>query len=266
MGYAAAFGALAGAMLIFPLEAAAAAARGLALWAKAVVPVLGPFMACMLMVASRVGGGLPARAGLGWLCGSPGGARLMQTIRPRGRAALRGAALSGTMSPMFFLGTVSAWLKSPRAGRIIFLCHIAGAMLVGLCLPKERGGAPASGAPLSLADALRGSSLALLSAALCMMLGAAAGRMAECAFPQLPPLLSAGLQCLLEVTNGVRKLIDVCPSNTPAWVCAACSFGGLSIIAQNAAVWQESGVSIGQLVLIQLCHAAVSFFLCLLLA
>ena len=266
MGWAAAFGCLAGAMLVFPNQAAESAKSALSLWASSVAPVLGPFMVCMLLITSRLRGGLWFTGALGWLCGSPGGAKLMQGLRLSPAASLRGAALCGTMSPMFFLGTVSAWLKSPRAGRIIFLCHIAGAMLVGLCLPKERGGAPASGAPLSLADALRGSSLALLSAALCMMLGAAAGRMAECAFPQLPPLLSAGLQCLLEVTNGVRKLIDVCPSNTPAWVCAACSFGGLSIIAQNAAVWQESGVSIGQLILIQLCHAAVSFFLCLLLA
>ena len=43
MGYAAAFGMLAGAMIVYPSEAADAAAEGLALWARAVVPVLGLF-------------------------------------------------------------------------------------------------------------------------------------------------------------------------------------------------------------------------------
>ena len=43
---ASALGALIGAMIVFPVDAAAAARNALGAWAQAVVPSLGPFMAC----------------------------------------------------------------------------------------------------------------------------------------------------------------------------------------------------------------------------
>ena len=262
MGYALAFGILAGAMMAFPGEAAAAAGEGLGLWARAVAPVLGPFLVCMLMVSSRAGGGVRLKTALGWLCGSPGGARLMQGGGLKGKSALRAAAMTGTMSPMFFLGTVSGWLGDARAGRLILLCHIAGAAVLGLCMPKGERAAPVAAAPVPLAHALRDSALALLTVALCMMLGCAAARMAACAFPRLPGWAAAGLQCALEVTGGVKALIGLGLPHTPALVCGACSFGGLSILMQNAAFWQESGVGAGKLLLLRLAHGMISAGLC----
>lgn len=262
MGYAWAFGALAGAMMAFPQEAAAAAAQGLWLWARAIAPVLGPFMACMLMLTSRVKGGIWFRYALGWLCGSPGGARLMQEAGLKGSLALRSAAITGTMSPMFFLGTLSAWLESPSAGQLILACHIAGALLTGLCIAvKEEWTAPKP-SPMALGAALRESALALLTVALCMMLGCVAARMARCAFPRLPAWAGAGIQCALEVTAGVKSLIALRTPFAVPLSCAACSFGGLSILLQNAAFWQESGVKPAQLLLLRLVHAALSGLLC----
>ena len=262
MLYAAAFGVLAGAMLAFPGEAAEAAWRGLGLWARAVAPVLGPFMACMLMLTSRINGGTALRTALGWLCGSPGGARLMQGMGLRGPAALRFAAMTGTMSPMFFLGTVSDWLDDPVAGRIIFICHILGAFLIGLCIPWEKPHDQPPHSPTPLGTALRESALALLTVCLCMMLGCAAARMAACAFPHLPPWGAVALQCALEVTAGVKALIALHPPYTIPLICAACSFGGLSILLQNAAFWQDSGVTLGQLALLRILHAVLSGCLC----
>ncbi len=262
MGYAAAFGMLAGAMIVYPSEAADAAAEGLALWARAVVPVLGPFLVCMLMLSSRMGGGVWLKTALGWLSGSPGGARLLRDSGLRGKSALRAAAMTGTMSPMFFLGTVSEWLGDPRAGRMILLCHVAGAMLLGLCIPRGEKGTVQPARPVPLALALRESVLALLSAALCMMLGFAAARMTACAFPGLPDWAAAGAQCALEVTGGVKALIGLEPLHPYPLVCAACSFGGLSILLQNAAFWQESGVGVGKLFLLRIAHAFLSFGLC----
>ncbi|MBQ6960090.1 MAG: hypothetical protein IJP78_03820 [Clostridia bacterium] len=257
-----AFGILAGVMMAFPGEAAAAAGEGLSLWARAVAPVLGPFLVCMLMVSSRAGGGIGLKTVLGWLCGSPGGARLMQGSGLTGRSALRAAAMTGTMSPMFFLGTVSGWLGDARAGRLILLCHIAGAALLGLCMPKGEKAAPVPAAPVALSQALRDSALALLTVALCMMLGCAAARMAACAFPRLPGWAAAGLQCGLEVTGGVKALIGLGLPHTSALVCGACSFGGLSILLQNAAFWQESGVGVGKLLLLRMVHGIISAALC----
>ena len=262
MGYAAAFGMLAGAMIVYPSEAAAAAAEGLALWARAVVPVLGPFLVCMLMLSSRIGGGVGMKTLLGWMCGSPGGARLMRGCGLQGKSALRAAAMTGTMSPMFFLGTVSGWLGDAAAGRLILLCHIFGALIAGLCIPCGKKGAAAYAAPMPMPQALRDSAAALLTVAICMMLGCTAARMAACAFPGLPGWASAALQCALEVTGGVKALIGLGMPHTIPWVCAACSFGGLSIMLQNAAFWQESGVGLGKLLLIRLAHAVISFGLC----
>lgn len=265
-GAAVAFGALAGAMIVYPGEAAAAAWEGLALWARAVAPVLGPFMACMLMLTTRVGGGAGLRVALAWLCGSPGGARLMQTLRPQGRLALRLAALTGTMSPMFFLGTISGWLGDPRAGRLILICHLLGALLVGLCVPARGAGARGEPQPMPLSVALRESALALCTIALCMMLGCVAAKMAACALPSLPQEAAALLQCALEVTAGTRAVIALdSPFRLPL-ICAACSFGGLSLLLQNLVFWQESGLTLRRLSLLRLAHGLLSGGICFLAA
>lgn len=269
MPEAAAFGVLAGAMMVFPGAAAEAAMEALTLWARAVAPVLGPFMVCMLMVSSHLNGSIALRTAMGWLCGSPGGARLMREAGLRGRGAMRAAAMTGTMSPMFFVGTVGGWLGDRRLGWMILACHILGAIAIGLCIRRpEKTDAPPA-APLPLGTALRESALALLTVAMCMMLGSVAARMAICAFPALPMEARAGLQCALEVTAGVKAIFSL---NTPCaapLICAACSFGGLSLLLQNAAFWQDSGVTLGQLALLRglhailsgaLCAAAVSFF------
>ena len=266
MGYALGFGMLAGAMLAFPGEAAAAAGEGLLLWARAVVPVLGPFLICMLMLSSRVRGGMIVNTVMGWLCGSPGGARLMQGRGLKGKSALRAAAMTGTMSPMFFLGTVSRWMGNPASGRLILFCHLAGALLLGLCIPQGEKPAPLPAAPMPLIQALRDGALALLTVGLCMMLGCAAARLAACAFPRLPGWAAAALQCALEVTGGVKALIGLGLTHPAPLVCAACSFGGLSILLQNAAFWQESGVGMGKLLLLRAAHAFLSAALCAALA
>lgn len=263
---AAAFGCLAGAMVACPGAAAEAALEALKLWGRAVAPVLGPFMVCMLMICSRIQGTPYLYAALGWLSGSPGGARLCRQLEPTGRSALRLAAMTGTMSPMFFLGTISAWLQDPRAGRAIFACHLLGAFLTGLCVPKaDKPGKTAqapSPAPLSLSAAIRESGLALGTVGLCMMLGSVSARMALCAFPTLPNGAAAALQCALEVTAGVKSLIAVNPPCLKALVCAACSAGGLSLLLQNAAFWQESGVLLWQLAALRALHGLLSFALC----
>lgn len=259
---AAVFGALAGMMMVFPGAAAEAAGQAVSIWAQAVAPVLGPFMACMLMVSSRINGGIMMRTAMGWLCGSPGGARLMREAGLRGRRAMRAAAMTGTMSPMFFVGTVGAWLDNRRLGWVILACHLAGALGIGLCIlhPEAPDSPPA--APMPLGTALRESALALLTVALCMMLGCVAARMTVCAFPFLPPVGQAILQCCLEVTTGVKAILSLNVSFAAPVICAVCSFGGLSLLLQNAVFWQDSGITFAQLALLRLFHALLSGALC----
>lgn len=264
-GSALAFGILAGAMVIFPREAGAAALHGLLLFARSVLPVLGPFMVCMLMVSGRLGGSPGWAAALSWLSGSPGGARMMQMYGLRGKSALGYAAATGTMSPMFFLGTVTEWLGSAQDGRLIFLSHVLGAMATGLFFRGKGENAAISPTPVPFFQALRDAAQALLLIAMCMMLGCTAAKMASCALPGLSPAAAAALQCSLEVTAGVQALISLHLPHTPALVCAVCSLGGLSLLLQNAAFWQESGVGMGRLLLLRLLHGIFAFFICLLL-
>ena len=258
-------GALAGAMLVFPMQAADAALQALALWAKGVAPVLGPFMICMLMLSGRMGGGPWPRLLMGWLCGSPGGARLLGGMGLGKRSARRFAALSGTMSPMFFLGTVSRWAGDSRAGAMILVCHLLGALVTGMMLPKDRQKSAAPPAPLSFSRALSDGANALLVIALCMMLGSIGAKMVSCALPGLPPWAAVILQCALEVTGGVQALIALNPPLLYPLICGACSFGGLSILMQNAAFWQGAGVKIGLLFALRCLHGSISFGICLIL-
>ena len=177
---ASALGALIGAMIVFPVDAAAAARNALGAWAQAVVPSLGPFMACVLLLSPYLRGGMPSRVALAWLGGSPGGARLMQEMALSPRDALHYAALTGTMSPMFFLSTLSGWLGNTRAGWMLLCCHIAGAFLAGRCFPlserrlfppPQKGQASASGVFRDTAAALAPAELLPLLCAACSMGG-----------------------------------------------------------------------------------------------
>lgn len=262
---AALFGFLAGAMLAYPQQAAEAARQALALWAQAVVPVLGPFMVCAVMLSGRMGNGMAPCVITAWLCGSPGGAKVFQAFQLKGKKAMRYAAMTGTMSPMFFLGTLSGWLGNPAAGLMILLCHIAGAFITGMFFPKENAVRASNHSPVSLTAALQSCAPSLCVIALCMMMGSVSARMVQCAMPRLPNVATAALQCGLEVTAGTEALLSLRPPFLVPLLCAACSFSGLSILLQNAVCWRESGLTLANLVPIRLMHAAISSILCLLL-
>ena len=186
----------------------------------------------------------------------------MLLTQPQGKAALRCAAITGTMSPMFFLGVIASWLQNPSAGILIFFCHLTAAGLLFLMLPTEKSIKQAFPAPIPLSAAIRDSALALLSIAICMMLGCVAAKMASCALPYLPESVAIFLQCALEISAGAERIAQL---NTPLKIpllCAACSFGGLSLLMQNAAVWQEANIGMGQLCLLRLAHGGIAFLLC----
>lgn len=253
-----------GSIYTFPAEAAGAAQEGLSLWAKGIVPTLGPAMALCLYLCSRLKGNRFLQVLSAFLCGSPGGAKLMQQNDYQNRLPLRDAALTGVMSPGFFLGVLALGLGSQRGGLLLFLCHIAGACLSALCI-KKAPALPRQSAPLSLPQCALQSVQALLNVGYFVMLGTVCARMCRCALPFLPMWLSIALQCVLEVTGGTQQLITAHPSLLYPLLCAVTSFGGLSILMQNLSFWQEKGITALQLASIRLLHGAISFLLCFLL-
>lgn len=263
-------GMLLGCMMVFPGEAASAAAAALRLWALSIVPVLCPYLFLMLLLSSRLRLPLSLQIPLGWLCGSPGGAKLMQRQNARGDQVLRLAALSGTMSPMFFLSTLSSWLQSRSAGQFLLVCHLLGALLTGLTVRKAKppkdtlSKAPLH--PLRYTEAIRESITAMPGIGLCMMLGSITAQMVLRALPELPAGIIVLLQCLLEITAGAKALIDLSPPLLLPLLSAACAFAGASILIQNAAFWRESGVTILRLMDLRLRHALFSGILAYLAA
>ncbi len=287
-------GMLAGCMLYFPQEAAKATADACRLWAMAVLPSLFPFLICMLLITgnlkTRGNGSISRILGLpsvfipvmamGLLSGSPGGSRLSQELSVKGtdsRAGLKRFALyAGTMSPMFFVGTLGGWLQSTSLGWILLLSHWMGALILGQlsrlffkCPAIPESAAKPAAAP-GLSQVMSSAAMAMFTVCGLMVLGSVAAKMIQCAFPNLPEGILAGLQSFMEVTAGCSRILTIplpgsIPALRPALICAAASFSGLSILLQNLAFLQEGGISFSFLLKGRLCHALISFGLCLLL-
>lgn len=252
-------GALLGATYIFPAAAAQAARDGLSLWARSLLPSLGPAMALCLFLCSRFPGKRMPVLFSAFLCGSPGGARLLRDLPHSPGTALHDAALTGVLSPLFFLSTLSQWLQSQNAALLIYICHLAGAKMAALFFRKEKS-SPAAPSPLSLPKCAEQAIFALLQVGYYVMLGSVAARMAACALPHLPGKAAALLQCLMEITGGIPSLLPYGPSLP--FLCALLSFGGFSVLMQNLAFWKEKGVTALQLTGIRLLHGLLSFLLC----
>ena len=282
-------GMLGGCMLYFPQDTAQAAIEACRLWALAVMPSLFPFLVCMLFVAGRItigqkqGGGrllgMPSGFGLllcmGLMSGSPGGARLTQEFSIKdeaGRAALKRFVLySGTMSPMFFVGTLGGWLYNHQLGWILLLAHWLGAFMTGqlsrLIFAVPKSPSPQTETlkkPINVSQVMQSAAFAMLTVCGLMMLGSVAARMVGCALPFLPEGALAALQAFLEVTAGCSRIVgltlpDAYPALRPALLCTAASFGGMSILLQNLAFLQEAGIGLFFLVKGALCHALLSF-------
>lgn len=253
-------GALMGAMLVFPRQAAESALAALQLFAVKILPGLLPFSVCALLLTA--GHTLPASALvlLALPAGSPVGARLFQNARLSADRSRRAAACTGVMSPMFFLYTVSAWMNDARAGRLLLAAHILSALLCGCFFPRwprERISLPYLSAPQAVAQGAQ----AMLTVAACVALGTVSARMLYCALPGLPPAAVAAAQSLLEVSSGTKALIA---QDAPLPAIAACAgFTGLSILLQNASFWQKNGLTLFDLTKIALLRAAIAFVLCL---
>jgi len=280
-------------LVAFPGEAAEAAARGFGVWATAVLPTLFPFMVCCQLLAASDG---PARLGapldgfmrrffrcpgeaaslalLGFLGGSPSGSKLIAAHRAQGALtqaeAERLACLTGTVSPMFLLGTLAVWVGVPGVGWLLLGGHWVGAVVVGLVFARLIPGedfAPALRPPLRrvpgpvlFREALASSAEAMLLVGGCIALGTVASAIAQRLFPFMSTGLSAGLHAVLEMAGGAAELAALrLPTHTMLCVLAAApSLGGLSILAQNLAFLSGANVRAWPLVLARLLHAGLS--------
>ena len=253
-------GALTGAIVAFPDAAFWAAEDALTLFLNRVMPSLFPMMMALLLLSSR----LPERRGiyalLSLLCGSPAGSRLCAALPPDTPGKLRFAALNGTLSPMFLLSVIPS-VMGFSSGIPLLLCHMAGAVFTSFLIPQKNaphGKAQTKKAPLSLASSAVEAGKSLLIVCGCMVFASVLLSMVRCAMPFLPQDAFTILHLTVEITGGLKALSgSTLPHKELLAVCFS-SFGGVSILMQNAAFWQTSGVGMGRLCLYRILHALLS--------
>ena len=69
----------------------------------------------------------------------------------------------------------------------------------------------------------------------------------------------ATVQCLLEITSGMKSLISL---SAPPLIAALTGFTGFAILLQNAAYWQKSGLTLGALTKIAILRGLLAFLVC----
>lgn len=143
-------------MVFFPTVALESAQKGVALWARAILPALLPFFICAnFMISIGVPGligrffeksfqlifGAPGSSAFVFIIsitsGYPMGPKLIGDMGRRGEITLfdakRMLTFCSTSGPLFLLGTVGVgMLHSPPAGAVIAVSHYLGAVLNGI--------------------------------------------------------------------------------------------------------------------------------------
>ena len=280
------------ALMLLDSDTVLAAVNGAAgVFVRSVMPALFPMM--VLNGLSEHLGGQEKRwmtVCFCWLSGSPASAQRLEGLWKRGEVAGREllpmAAVTGVMSPLFFVGSLGSRLPGTAAGWLLLAAHWLGALAAaGLAhglnhlsrrktadaaLPEERALRPAEPVSLleALPDSLHQTGPALLAVCGAMMLFsilAALFRQGLSALlpdwaadhPEIPALLWA----LLEIGGGAHALLDVSAAPDLPLLCALCSFGGLSILMQNLLFLGKS-IRPGRLLACRLLHGAAAYGIC----
>ena len=250
---------LAGMILCFPGTTISASQSALSIWARDIVPSLFPYMVLCKMTAQRLRSArfpaAPLAALLGCMGGSPSGAAML-SVSSGGMAqsqlyAL--CALTGTISPMFFIGTLHAWGVAQKTCLCLLAAHGLGALLAFVCVrrlspAKEKVAAretpeKANGNPI--ADSV----FSVLGVGGCIVFFSVAAACIRVLFPFLPE--NAGGMRLLIQTSGASFARDVS-------MAVLTGFGGLSILTQNHLFLQVCGVTQGRLLCLALLRALMS--------
>ncbi|MDR0897870.1 MAG: hypothetical protein LBN04_08440, partial [Oscillospiraceae bacterium] len=209
-------------------------------------------------------------APLAMLGGSPAGSRLiaLSQLPPRRAQAL--AALCATASPLFILGTLAG-------GARMLAAHWLGAvfaygvvrLLQARTVPETPIPAVAMAAPLpraGLTESIRDAALAMLNVCGCMALFSVVSALLVKLLP-LPPAGYALLSSVLEMASGCARIqgLGLSMANTAPLLCAAVSFGGLSVFMQNAAFLKPAGVNLRLQFAARCLHALAAGGICALL-
>ncbi len=262
------------ALLLRSADAAAGARQGLAVCAATLVPSLLPFFVLTNLLSdlglpdllgARLGGAAekllrlsPAgtQAFILGLCGGyPLGASVVADLRRTGRISRdegeRLLAFCNNSGPAFILGAAGGVFQSAKAGMLLYITHVLGAVTVGLLFRGSHEPASAEklvpSAPMPFGKALPaalsravGSTVSVCGYV--VLFSALLGLMAS--WLTLPPLANALVRGFLELGGGVAAMAGLPPAPLPLAAAALLlGWGGLSVHCQTLGVLADTDIS-----------------------
>lgn len=255
-------------LILFPQHTSNSAAKALRIWGLDVVPSLFPYMVLCRLLSEKLREhnvpAAPVAVLLGLLGGSPSGASVIAAYSSRisNRSILALCALTGTISPMFTLGTILTWTQNAALCRLLLLCHLLGASCAGtIVFLTCKNDAPVSFAsPSSPSNHPIAQSIdAILQVGGCIIFFSVLAGLLRL-LPFLSSNTCAVLHGLLEVSGGIQV---ICVSSMPddlraVCIAALCGFSGFSILSQNHAFLRPLGVRMMQLIAFALLRAVIA--------
>ena len=264
--------------LALPEVCVYSARSALQIWSMDVIPSLFPYMVICRLISFRLRQkGVSASFVvplLGLLGGSPAGAAALAgyagSISKREMHTL--CALTGTISPMFFLGVLSRWLGDSRLEQLLLIAHLSGALVCCACVflfehKFDKEYPVIETHQLSgNADSLRQSIDAILMVGGNIVLfSVIAGLVSSLQF--IPADVNAVVHALMEVAGGIHELavLALRPIQRACILAAVSGFGGLSILFQNYSFLGSYGVKLNTLLIYGVIRAVVSAIIMLIL-
>lgn len=246
-------------LILFPSDTADTALHAMRIWGTSIVPVLFPYMIFSRLLCKSLQTlslpAAPAAAVLGMLGGSPSGASMIvsNADRLQARSIPPLCALTGTVSPMFILGTMQLWINDPLLCRRLLLYHWLSALLcsgIVWSICRQRSDTVPTQAPTStiLSNPIAQSIDAILQVGGCIICYSVLAGILERFLVPLPGLQPC-IHALLEISGGVYSLCQSSLTDNTKYILISASlgFGGLSILSQNYALLRPLGVTMRQL-------------------
>lgn len=257
-------------LLVYPQDTAHAARDALIVWGESVVPLLFPYMLfCRTLFDSLRRISIPMHAvaaALGIMGGSPSGAAALTSCSgavPK-RVFFSLCALTGTVSPMFILGSVRSWTGDPPLCAKLLLSHWAGAILCAAAVfvwyRKETVFcAPCAQSHSTHATPLSQSIDAIFQVGGCIIGYSVISEILKILLRSLP-VLHPVIHAALEMSGGIHAICKskMLPDQRSILLAAVLGFSGISILSQNHAFLKHAGVSMHQLTVFALLRMLIS--------
>ena len=209
------------------------------------------------------------------ISGYPVGAKMTADLYSLGKIsrsdALKMTSFCSTSGPMFIIGAVGAgMLKNASFGYIIFISHVLGALINGICYrnlkikdEKIDEKTPRASSSNDLSSIIIDSVMSILSVGAIIAIFFVIITSLAPIFDLFSPQVSSVLKGIVEITKGC---LDISLLSGNLWKITACcfviSFGGISTILQSLTMLNKLKMPIKLFVLQKITHAIFATIIC----